>query len=120
VADGPGQGATWFSYVQKIVHIGRERFIAAVSPTLFENISTLLHSPGLVFQGKRYFTEPDGGRSLHTGNIPPQYGATNNLVDMQTVKIPCEQGNVQLTVSFLRVEGVGFTSSTATWTSTST
>jgi hypothetical protein len=105
-ADGPGQAASWFSYVHKIVRIGQERFIAEVSPTLFENISTLLNSPGLVFQGKQYFTEPDGGRSLHTGNIPPQYGATNNLVDMQTVKIPYEQGNVQLTVAFLRVNGV--------------
>jgi hypothetical protein len=106
IVDGPGQPSPWFSYVNRIVRIGQERFIAEVSPTLFENVSTILKSPGLMYKGKQYATEPDGGRSLHSVNIPPQYDVANNLVAMETVKIPYEQGNVQLTVAFLRVNGV--------------
>lgn len=43
---------------------------------------------------------------LHIPNIPQTYGPSNNLVRIITVKKRYEQGNVQLTLSFLRVNGV--------------
>lgn len=95
----------WFSYVQKIVRLDQERFIAEVDPTLFENVQTILNELNSTYRRQGYFTEPPADMSLHIPNIPPAYDAPHNLVEIITVKKDYEQGNVQLTLSFLRVNG---------------
>jgi hypothetical protein len=95
----------WFSYVRKIVRIDQERFVAEVDPGLFENVSTIVQNLNGVFSGQGYSTEPSLDFLLHYGNIPPQYDIQNNLQQMTTVKKKYEQGDLQLTVSYLRVDG---------------
>jgi hypothetical protein len=95
----------WFSYVRKIVRIDQERFIAEVDPTLFENVKTILNGLNGSFKGQGYFTEPDADLLLHVGNIPPQYGGSQNVNKMITLKKDFEQGNLQLTLAFMTVAG---------------
>jgi hypothetical protein len=98
--------APWFSYVRKIVRIDQERFIAEVDPTLFENVQTILNGLNGSFKGQGYFTEPDADLLLHVGNIPPQYGGSQNITKMITLKKDYEQGDLQLTMAFLTVAGI--------------
>jgi len=96
----------WFSYVRKIVRLDQERFIAEVDAALFENVQTIINELASTYKAQGYFTEPPADMPLHIPNIPPAYDAANNLVQMITVKKDYEQGNVQLTMAFLRVNGV--------------
>jgi hypothetical protein len=96
----------WFSYVLKIVRVDQERFVAEVDPALFENVQTIINELTSTFAAQGFFTEPAADLPLHIPNIPPAYDAANNLVQIITVKKDYEQGNVQLTMSFLRVNGV--------------
>jgi hypothetical protein len=96
----------WFSYVRKFVRLDRERFVAECDPALFENVQTILNELTSKFAAQGYFTEPPADLMLHLPNIPTVYHSDANLVQMITVKKDYEQGNVQLTVSFLRVNGV--------------
>jgi hypothetical protein len=96
----------WFSYVHKIVRVDQERFVAEVDPALFENVQTIINELTSTFAAQGFFTEPAADLPLHIPNIPPAYDAANNLVQIITVKKDYEQGNVQLTMSFLRVNGV--------------
>jgi hypothetical protein len=96
----------WFSYVRKFVRLDQERFIAECDPALFENVQTILNELTSTFAAQGYFTEPAADLILHVPNIPTVYHSDANLVQMITVKKDYEQGNVQLTVSFLRVNGV--------------
>ena len=96
----------WFSYVQKFVRLDQERFIAEVAPSLFENVQTIINELASTYQAQGYFTEPAADLPLHIPNIPQTYDSANNLVKIITLKKDYEQGNVQLTVSFLRVNGV--------------
>jgi hypothetical protein len=95
----------WFNYVKKIVRIDQERFVAEVDPTLFENVLSIVQNLNGVFSGQGYSTEPQLDFLLHYGNIPPQYDVQNNLQQMTTVKKRYQQGDLQLTVSYLRVGG---------------
>lgn len=95
----------WFSYVKKIVRLDQERFVAEVDPGLFENVLTIVQNLNGVFKGQGYSTESPLDFLLHLGNIPPQYDVHNNLQQITTVKKKYEQGDLQLTVSFLRVNG---------------
>ncbi len=96
----------WFSYVQRIVRLDQERFIAEVNAGLFENVQTIVNELASTYQAQGYFTEPPADMSLHIPNIPTAYHSDANLVNIITLKKDYEQGNVQLTVSFLRVNGV--------------
>jgi hypothetical protein len=95
----------WFSYVRRIVRIDQERFIAEVDPALFENVQTILNGLNGSFKGQGYFTEPDSDLLLHVGNIPPQYGGSQNIQRMITLKKDYEQGNLQLTMAFITLAG---------------
>jgi hypothetical protein len=95
----------WFSYVRKIVRIDQERFIAEVDGGLFENVQTILNGLNGTFRGQGYFTEPDSDLLLHVGNIPPQYGGSQNINKMITLKKDYEQGDLQLTMAFMNVTG---------------
>jgi hypothetical protein len=98
----PPRSVPWFSYVRKIVRLDQERFIAEVDPALFENVSIVLGKLGSTYGAQGYFTESP---SLHLANIPPQYNVANNLQQIITIKKDFEQGNLQLTVSYLIVNG---------------
>jgi hypothetical protein len=95
----------WFSYVRRIVRLDQERFIAEVDAGLFENVQTIVNELASTYQAQGYFTEPPAGLRLHIPNIPTAYHSDANLVNIVTLKKDYEQGNVQLTVSFLRVDG---------------
>jgi len=101
----PIGGVPWFNYVQKIVRLDQERFLAEVEKALFDNVLTILTGLHGEFADKGYSTEPPSDEALHTPNIPPQYDFRSNLIQMITVKIAYEQGDVQLTVSSLKSEG---------------
>jgi len=92
----------WFSYVRKIVRIDQERFLAEVDPALFENVQTILSKLNSTYKEQGYFTESP---TLHKVNIPSQYDSEHNLMNIITVKKQYEQGNVQLTLSFLNTPG---------------
>jgi hypothetical protein len=92
----------WFSYVQKIVRIDQERFIAEADKTLWDHVTQIvgdLNAPSL---GGQYSTEPESDFALHVPNIPPQYDPKNNIAKMATVKKKYEQGNFQLTMTQLK------------------
>jgi len=94
-----------FSYVRKIVRIDQERFISEVDPTLFENVQTILNGLNGDFKGQGYFTEPNSDLLLHVTNIPAQYGPSQNIQKMITLKKDYEQGNLQLTMAYIVVAG---------------
>jgi hypothetical protein len=101
----PIDSVAWFSHVRKIVRLDRERFLAEVDPSLFENVQTILDNLQPVYAAQGYSTEPPADMALHKPNIPPQYDAVHNAVQGITIKKAYEQGNVQLTLWFLRVNG---------------
>jgi hypothetical protein len=104
--DDPVDGVPWFSHVRKIVRLDQERFIAEVEPALFENVQTIISQLSSTYAAQGFFTEPAADLPLHIPNIPTVYHSDANLVQIITLKKDYEQGNVQLTVSFLRVNGV--------------
>ena len=91
----------WFTYVRTIVRLDQERFLAEVDKALYTNVLTILTGLHGAFADQGYSTEPPEDQALHTPNIPPQYDFSTNLVQMITLKIAYEQGDVQLTVSLL-------------------
>jgi hypothetical protein len=95
----------WFSYVHKFVRLDQERFIAEVDAALFENVQTIINELASTYQAQGYFTEPAADLPLHIPNIPASYHSDAHLVKIITLKKDYEQGNVQLTVSFLRING---------------
>lgn len=95
----------WFSYVKKIVRLDQERFVAEADPELFENVSQIVANLSGVFAGQGYSTEPALDFLLHYANIPPRYDVRNTVQQMTTVKKSYRQGDVQLTVMALKVEG---------------
>jgi len=101
----PVDGVPWISYVRKIVRLDQERFLAEVDPTLFENVQTIINELASTYKAQGFFTETAAGISLHIPNIPTAYHSDANLVRIISIKKEYEQGNLQLTVSFLRVDG---------------
>jgi len=102
----PIGGVPWFSYVRRIVRLDQERFLAEIDPALFENVQTIINELTSTYAAQGFFTEPPADLPLHIPNIPTSYHSDANLVQIITLKKDYEQGNVQLTVSFLRVNGV--------------
>ena len=101
----PIAGVPWFSYVRKIVRLDQERFLAEVDPGLFENVQTIINELSSKYRAEGFFTEPPADLPLHIPNIPTAYHSDANLVQIITLKKDYKQGNVQLTVSFLRKDG---------------
>jgi hypothetical protein len=103
----PTNKIPWFSYVQQIVRLDQERFVAEVEGGLFESVSDIVNQLGGKYAGQGYSTEPPADFILHYPNIPAQYGGNGikrpaNMVQMVTLKKRYKQGDVQLTVSFFR------------------
>jgi hypothetical protein len=101
----PVDGVPWITYVRKVVRLDQERFLAEVDPALFENVQTIINELATTYKAQGFFTEPAAGVTQHIPNIPTIYHSDANLVRIITIKKEYEQGNLQLTVSFLRVDG---------------
>lgn len=89
----------WFRFVQQIVRIDQERFIAEADPALFDIVKNILDNLDQ-FQPQGFFTELSA--SLHLDNIPTRYALTADLI---TVKVRYEQGNVQFTMGKATTSG---------------
>jgi hypothetical protein len=81
----------WFSFVQEIVEIGKERFIAIVDPRMGETIRTIKGDFG---KFKDYKPTP---AQNHFGNIPTVYQVQKSK--MFSIKSTEDHGNVQLTMA---------------------
>lgn len=81
----------WFTFVKQVVVIDQERFVAIVSPDLFESIDHIVNNLG-DFRKQGFFP---GDVSLHLDNIPSQFHLTASMI---SVKRAYEQGNVQFTL----------------------
>jgi hypothetical protein len=94
----------WFNHVQKIVRIDQERFVAEATPALYENVQTILNQLSTVYGRQGYFTELS--TADHLPNFPAQYG--HPALPLITIKKDYEQGNLQLTMGFFRMNGVAY------------
>lgn len=89
---------SWFSFVNQIVRIDRERFVAEVKPELYDIVKRILGNLN-DYKGQGFFTEPAG---MHYDNIPTRYTLDGELI---TVKVRYAQGNVQFTMGKARSGG---------------
>jgi hypothetical protein len=94
----------WFNHVQKIVRIDQERFVAETTPTLYENVQIILNQLSTVYGRQGYFTELS--TVDHLPNFPAQYG--HPALPLITIKKDYEQGNLQLTMGFFRMDNVAY------------
>jgi hypothetical protein len=85
----------WFSFVEQIVVIGQERFVAIAGSGLFESIDHIANNIGQ-FRSQGFFP---GDVSLHLDNIPSDFQLTAPMI---SVKRTYEQGNVQFTMGKAR------------------
>jgi hypothetical protein len=85
----------WFSFVQRMLVLDQERFVAVVEPGLFESIDHIASNMG-EFQQQGFFP---GDVSLHLDNIPSEFQLTAPMI---SVKRKYEQGNVQFTMAKAR------------------
>lgn len=85
----------WFNFVKRILVIDQERFVAIVSPDLFESIDHIARNMG-EFRNQGFFP---GDTSLHLDNIPSDFQLTAPMI---SVKRAYEQGNVQFTMAKAR------------------
>ena len=90
----------WFDHVKRIVRLDRERFIAEVDPGLYENVQTIINDIA-TWKAKGYFLEASS--CLHNGNLPAAYPAPAEPTI--SVKWHYQQGNLQLTMTFIRGSG---------------
>jgi len=95
----PFDNTHWFRFVQKIVRIDRERFVAEADPRLLTLVMNILDNLS-DFRSKGFFTELDPGP--HLENIPDRYTPTS---DLKTIKVRYEQGNIQFTMAKAQTEG---------------
>lgn len=96
----PIAGSPWFNHVNRIVRLDQERFIAEVDAALYENVQTIIEHIN-DWKAKGYFLEASS--CLHNGNIPAYYPAPAE--DTISVKWQYQQGNLQLTMTFIRDAG---------------
>ncbi len=83
--------SNWFRFVEKVLMIGRERFISLVQDTIWQLVSDIYNNIG------KYAGFVRADTSLHTGNIPAPY---HDLVSqMVSVKSNDAHGNLQLTMA---------------------
>lgn len=93
----PGRSSTaynkrksWFLFVQQLLEIGRERFIAVVDEDMADRITTIRDN---IDDFDDYKRTPIGD---HHKNLPAAYAvAKNSMVSIKTTE---DHGNVQLTV----------------------
>jgi len=91
VQKDPVSTQPWFNFVEQILVIDQERFVALVSSDLFESIDLIVRNMG-TFRGQGFFP---GDVSLHFDNIPSEFKLTAPMI---SVKRTYEEGNVQFTM----------------------
>lgn len=91
----PVSSQTWFNFVQRILVIDQERFVAIVGSGLFKSIDHIAKNLG-EFRKKGFFP---GDVSQHLDNIPSEFQLTAPMI---SVKRTYEQGNVQFTMGKAR------------------
>ena len=79
----------WFSFVDKILSIGRERFIAVVNEAMYEKVK-YINQHDNEFDDYEY-----ANAGLHTGNFPPGY----TLSSIYSIKSDEDHGNIQLSAA---------------------
>lgn len=80
---------SWFWFVRKILAIGRERLIAVVDETMYDNVK-------YINQHDSDFDEYEyANAGLHTGNFPTGYSITS----IYSIKSDDDHGNIQLTTA---------------------
>lgn len=92
----PVSGKPWIEFVNKIVRIGRERFVAEVDVGLYESVSTILKFLDKQYKSEGFLSEPNPVAAGHPRNIPGYYRPFDSML---SVKKWYRQGNVQWTVS---------------------
>lgn len=88
----PVSSKPWFEFVQQILVIDRERFVAVVSTDLYESIDHIRNNMGQ-FKAQHFFP---GDASLHYDNIPSEYHCSDPMI---SVKCAYDQGNIQWTMA---------------------
>lgn len=81
----------WFSFVEEIVEIGRERFIAVVNPRMGEIVRAIKADLG------RFEDYKNTPAQNHFGNIPRAFNPVKSK--MFSIKSTEDHGNVQLTLA---------------------
>lgn len=102
-----GRPIPWFNHILKIVRIDQERFVAEVTPAMFESVDHIQRHLNSTYAHQGYSIEGPLDYPLHYPNIPAAYGGDGakrppSLVDMISLKRAYQKGDVQLTVSFFR------------------
>ena len=82
---------SWFGFVERILEIRRERFIAVVDPEMAARIREVRDN--IEDHGEVYKRTPVGD---HHGNLPASYRVAKN--SMFSIKTTEDHGNLQLTV----------------------
>ena len=85
---------TWFSFVSRLVAIGRERFLAFVEPEM-ETLVRQIHASIEEFRADYERTPSEN----HRGNVPA--GLQSRITSMISIKSSHSRGNFQLTLTHL-------------------
>lgn len=85
---------TWFSFVQRLVAIGRERLLAFVEPEMERRVRQI-HANIDLFRGDYERTPAEN----HRGNVPAAFQP--RIASMVSIKSAHSKGNVQLTLTHL-------------------
>jgi hypothetical protein len=85
---------TWFSFVSRIIAIGRERFLALVDPAM-ETLVAQIHQHIDLFRGEYERTPAEN----HRGNVP--VALQSRITRMISIKSSHAKGNFQLTLTHL-------------------
>jgi hypothetical protein len=85
---------TWFSFVSRIIAIGRERFLALVDPEM-ETLVQQIHQHIDMFRGEYERTPAEN----HRGNVP--VALQSRITRMISIKSSHSKGNFQLTLTHL-------------------
>jgi len=91
----PASGTrSWFSFVSRLLAIGRERFLAFVEPEM-ETLVRQIHTHIDQFRADYERTPSDN----HRGNVPP--ALQGRITSMISIKSTHSKGNFQLTLTHL-------------------
>jgi hypothetical protein len=85
-----GGNEDWFSFVEQMLEIGRERFIALARPEMGERVQAIRQNIG---DFPDYIKAPAFN---HFGNMPSQFGVSKSK--MFSIKSKEDKGNLQLTL----------------------
>ena len=88
--DAPGTGGSWFSHVERILVIDRERCIALVRPAMAKAVRAIKDK---IAEHKIYKHTPAGN---HHKNMPAQFKVPKSK--MYSIKSDEDNGNIQLTI----------------------